>query len=119
MSGWNPPPGTRKLQGDLLYLFVVTQEDKRFHITSSTRGFYVNMSTEEDFNPVAANPKVVYHSLIELLNSISPLFKRNFANILKRRQQRHPFERIATPYQVYSWTSPHFDHTIDAIRAED
>ena len=119
MSGWNPPPGTRRLQGDLMYLFVVTQEDKRFHITSSTRGFYVNLSTEEDFNPVAADPKVVYHSLIELLNSISPLFKRNFANILKKRQQRHPFERVATPYQVYSWTSPHFDHTIDAIRAED
>lgn len=119
MSGWNPPPGNRRLQGDLMYLFVVTQEDKRFHITSSTRGFYVNVSTEEDFNPVAANPKVVYHSLIELLNSISPLFKRNFANILKKRQQRHPFERVATPYQVYSWTSPHFDHTIDAIRAED
>ena len=38
LSGWNPPPGNRRLQGDLIYLVVVTAEDKKFHITSSTRG---------------------------------------------------------------------------------
>lgn len=59
------------------------------------------------------------HSLIELLNQISPLFKRNFALLQKKRNQRHPFERVATPYQVYVWTAPMMDHTIDAIRAED
>jgi protein TIF31 len=42
-SGWNPPPGPRKLHGDLLYVYVVTLEEKRFHITASTRGFYVNL----------------------------------------------------------------------------
>ena len=41
-SGWNPPNGKRKMHGDLLYLHVITNEDKRFHITASTRGFYVN-----------------------------------------------------------------------------
>ncbi|XP_054167940.1 clustered mitochondria protein homolog [Oppia nitens] len=118
-SGWNPPPGTRKLHGDLMYLYVITLEDKRFHLTSSTRGFYVNESTEEEFNPKPSNPKVVYHSLIDLLNQISPTFKRNFAAIQRKRHQRHPFERVATPYQMYSWTAPHLDHTIDSIRAED
>lgn len=118
-SGWNPPPGTRKLHGDLMYLYVVTCEDKQFHITSSTRGFYVNESTDEEFNPKPAFPKVVYHSLIDLLNQISPIFKRNFALIQKKRHQRHPFERVATPYQMFSWTAPNLDHTIDSIRAED
>lgn len=33
--------------------------------------------------------------------------------------QKHPFERVATPYQVYQWASPMLDHTVDAIRAED
>ena len=28
--------------GDLLFLYVVTLEDKRYHITASTRGFYIN-----------------------------------------------------------------------------
>lgn len=42
-SNWNPPPLPRKLLGDLIYLFVQTFEDKRFHITGCPRGFYVNM----------------------------------------------------------------------------
>ncbi|RWS13928.1 hypothetical protein B4U79_14102 [Dinothrombium tinctorium] len=119
MSGWNPPPGTRKLHGDLMYLYVITLEDKRFHITASTRGFYVNQSTEEEFNPKPASPKLVYHSLVDLLSQLSSSFKRNFSLIQKKRHERHPFERVATPYQMYSWTAPHIDHTIDSIRAED
>lgn len=42
MSSWNPPPGNRKMHGDLMYLNVVTMEDKELNITSSTRGFYLN-----------------------------------------------------------------------------
>ncbi|XP_064613214.1 LOW QUALITY PROTEIN: clustered mitochondria protein homolog [Liolophura sinensis] len=118
-SGWNPPPGTRRLHGDLLYLYVVTLEDKRFHLTASARGFYVNQSTEDDFNPKPASQKHLSHSLIELLNQLSPLFKRNFSILLKKRAQKHPFERVPTPYQVYSWLAPTLDHNVDFIRAED
>lgn len=42
MSSWNPPPGNRKMHGDLMYLNVLTMEDKELNITSSTRGFYLN-----------------------------------------------------------------------------
>ncbi|KAG6443796.1 hypothetical protein O3G_MSEX003024 [Manduca sexta] len=118
-SGWNPPPGPRKMCGDLLYLHVVTLEDRHFHITACPRGFYLNQSNEELFNPRPANPPLLCHSLIELLSIVSPAFKRNFALVQKRRMQKHPFERVATPYQVYQWASPMLDHTIDAIRAED
>ncbi|XP_029648637.1 clustered mitochondria protein homolog [Octopus sinensis] len=118
-SGWNPPPGNRRMHGDLLYLHIVTLEDKRFHVTASTRGFYLNQCTEDEFNPKVAAQKHLSHSLIELLNQISPSFKRNFAILLKKRAQKHPFERVPTPYQVYSWVSPQMEHTIDYIRAED
>lgn len=118
-SGWNPPPGARRLRGDLMYLYVVTLEEKRLHITACTRGFYVNQSTDEVFNPKAANSKAVYHSLVDLLSNVSPLFRRNFQNIQRRRHQRHPFERLATPYQVYAWAAPQLEHTVDSIRAED
>ena len=118
-SGWNPPPGYRKLHGDLLYLQVITAEDKHYHITASTRGFFVNHCTEEEFNPKAASPSFLSHSLIELLNQISPLFKRNFALLQKRRTSRHPYERVPTPYQVYTWTGPQLEYNIDTIRAED
>ena len=49
----------------------------------------------------------------------SPGFKKNFAGLQKKRTQRHPYERVATPYQIYAWMSPQMEHTIDAIRAED
>lgn len=118
-SGWNPPPGYRKLHGDLIYLYTVTLEEKKLHITACTRGFYINQSTDEEFNPKPANPNHLSHSLIELLSQVSPSFKRNFTLLQRKRTQRHPFERVATPYQVYSWVSPMADHPIDAIRAED
>jgi protein TIF31 len=118
-SAWNPPPGNRRLHGDLLYIYVVTLEEKRFHITSSSKGFFVNQSTDQVFNPKPVLPHYVCHSLIDLLSQISPAFKKNFCHLQKKRSQRHPFERVATPYQIYSWLSPILEHTIDAIRAED
>lgn len=118
-SAWNPPPGPRKLHGDLMYLYVVTQEEKRFHISACPKGFYINQSTDEVFNPKPDTPSHLCHSLIDMLSQISPTFKRTFAQIQKKRTLRHAFERVATPYQVYSWTAPVLEHTIDAIRAED
>ncbi|XP_067866633.1 clustered mitochondria protein homolog isoform X2 [Heterodontus francisci] len=119
MSGWNPPPGNRKMHGDLMYLYVVTTEDRHISITASTRGFYMNQSTAYSFNPKPANPSFLSHSLVELLSQISPTFKKNFAALQKKRVQRHPFERIATPFQVYSWTAPTVEHAMDCVRAED
>ncbi|GFS12676.1 clustered mitochondria protein homolog [Elysia marginata] len=118
-SGWNPPPGNRRMHGDLLYLYVVTLEDKRYHITGCTRGFYLNQSTEDEFKPKQAQPKYLSHSLVDLLNQISPAFKRSFSALLKKRSQKHPFERVPTPYQMYVWMAPQADHQVDYIRAED
>ncbi|KAM9853418.1 clustered mitochondria protein homolog isoform 1-T1 [Aulostomus maculatus] len=119
MSGWNPPPGNRKMHGDLMYLYIVTVEERHVSVTASTRGFYLNQSTTYTFNPKPANPSFLSHSLVELLSQISPAFKKNFTALQKKRVQRHPFERIATPFQVYSWTSPQVDHAMDCVRAED
>ncbi|XP_062274474.1 clustered mitochondria protein homolog isoform X1 [Scomber scombrus] len=119
MSGWNPPPGNRKMHGDLMYLYIVTVEERHVSVTASTRGFYLNQSTTYNFNPKPANPSFLSHSLVELLSQISPAFKKNFTALQKKRVQRHPFERIATPFQVYSWTAPQVDHAMDCVRAED
>ncbi|KAJ8392144.1 hypothetical protein AAFF_G00079500 [Aldrovandia affinis] len=119
MSGWNPPPGNRKMHGDLMYLYMVTVEERHISVTASTRGFYLNQSTTYTFNPKPASPSFLSHSLVELLSQISPAFKRNFTALQRKRVQRHPFERIATPFQVYSWTAPQVDHAMDCVRAED
>ncbi|TRY92541.1 hypothetical protein DNTS_024548 [Danionella cerebrum] len=119
MSSWNPPPGNRKMHGDLMYLYIVTAEDRHVSITASTRGFYLNQSTTYNFNPKPASPSFLSHSLVELLSQISAAFKKNFTSLQKKRVQRHPFERIATPFQLYSWTAPLIDHAMDCVRAED
>ncbi|XP_068102299.1 clustered mitochondria protein homolog [Hyperolius riggenbachi] len=119
LSGWNPPPGNRKMHGDLMYLTVVTMEDNPIHITSSNRGFYVNQSTADVFNPKPSSPSHLCHSIVELLNQVSPAFKKNFAALQKKRAHCHPLERIPTPYQVYSWIAPNTNHTVDCVRAED
>ncbi|KAJ8044008.1 Clustered mitochondria protein-like [Holothuria leucospilota] len=119
LSGWNPPPGTRKMHGDLMYLYIVTMEGSSFHVTASTRGFYINQSTQEAFIPKPAEQRHLSHSLIELLNKISPTFKKTFSHLLKKRSQKHPYERVPTPFQTYSWVAPQLEHTVDSIRAEE
>lgn len=107
------------MKGDLMYLHVITNEDKRYHLTASTRGFYVNLSTDDTFNPKQDNSHKIQHSLVDLLNSLSVSFKKNFSFVQKKRTQKHPFERIGTPFQVFSWLSPDFEHNVDWFRAED
>ncbi|GAA6219837.1 clustered mitochondria protein homolog isoform X2 [Lates japonicus] len=119
MSSWNPPPGNRKMHGDLMYLNVLTMEDRELNITSSTRGFYLNQSTAFNFNPKPAVPKILCHSLVELLSQVSPAFRKNFSALQKKRVQQHPYERFAAPFQVFTWTAPHGDHTLDCVRVEE
>ncbi|XP_069788946.1 clustered mitochondria protein homolog isoform X2 [Narcine bancroftii] len=119
MSGWNPPPGNRKMRGDLVYLHIITMEDRHVSITASIRGFYINQSTVDEFNPKPDHPNLLCHSLVDLLNQISPIFKRNFPALQKKRTNCHPLTRLATPFQTYSWIVPHKPHTIDFARAED
>uniref|UniRef100_A0A672RHA1 Clustered mitochondria protein homolog n=1 Tax=Sinocyclocheilus grahami TaxID=75366 RepID=A0A672RHA1_SINGR len=79
----------------------------------------LKLSTTYVFNPKPANPSFLSHSLVELLSQISATFKKNFTALQKKRVQRNPFERIATPFQVYCWTAPQIDHAMDCVRAED
>uniref|UniRef100_A0A673BVC9 Clu domain-containing protein n=1 Tax=Sphaeramia orbicularis TaxID=375764 RepID=A0A673BVC9_9TELE len=119
MSSWNPPPGNRKMHGDLMYLNVLTMEDKELNITSSTRGFYINQSTAFNFNPKPAVPRSLCHSLVELLSQVSPAFRKNYSMLQKKRVQQHPYERIATSFQLFTWTAPQGDHILDGVRAEE
>ncbi|CAF2760309.1 unnamed protein product [Rotaria sp. Silwood2] len=118
-SGWNPPNGSRKLHGDLMYLKVTTCEEKSFHITACTKGFYVSQTTDEKFLPKPVQPKAIFHSLVDLLNNISPVFKKKFRAIQRKRCTKHPFERIQIPFQIHPWLSPRFEHIMDHFRAED
>ncbi|XP_056130596.1 clustered mitochondria protein homolog [Lampris incognitus] len=105
LSCWNPPPGPRKLQGDFLYLTVVTLEGRRYDITSCPRGFCVNRSTGELFDPRPAQSSPVCHCLTDLLCHISPAFKQALTTLTKR-SQLPPAEIMPTPYRTLSWLGP-------------
>ncbi|KAL1269086.1 hypothetical protein QQF64_031375 [Cirrhinus molitorella] len=102
ISCWNPPPGFRKLQGDLMYISVHTLEGKQCDITSCPRGFYVNRSTLEVFDPRPAQSTPVCHCLTDLLSHISPQFKHSLST-LRHRPSLPAEESLSTPYRTLSW----------------
>jgi len=78
VSGFNPPPYYRKLQGDLYYLQLHTLEEVDFHVTASSEGFFVNQSTQNCFNPNQNTKYFICISLIDLIAQLSPKFKTRF-----------------------------------------
>ncbi|XP_043103130.1 clustered mitochondria protein homolog [Puntigrus tetrazona] len=102
LSCWNPPPGFRKLQGDFMYISVHTLEGKQCDITSCPRGFYMNRSTLEVFDPRPAQSTPVCHCLTDLLSHISPQFKHNLST-LRHRPSLPAEEALSTPYRTLSW----------------
>nr|XP_019956484.1 PREDICTED: clustered mitochondria protein homolog [Paralichthys olivaceus] len=105
LSCWNPPPGHRKLQGDFLYISVVTMEGKRCDITSCPKGFFLNRSTEDVFDPRPAQSSPLCHCFTDLLCHLSPAFKKTLTTI-KNRPQLPPAEVMPTSYHTLSWLGP-------------
>uniref|UniRef100_A0A674NJ73 Clustered mitochondria protein homolog n=1 Tax=Takifugu rubripes TaxID=31033 RepID=A0A674NJ73_TAKRU len=89
---------------NFLYITVVTIEGRQCDITSCPKGFFLNRSTEDVFDPRPAQSSPVCHSLSDLLCHISPAFKQTFA--LKNRPQLSPVETLPTPYHTMSWLGP-------------
>ncbi|XP_057213584.1 clustered mitochondria protein homolog isoform X1 [Triplophysa rosa] len=102
LSCWNTPPGFRKLQGDFMYISVHTLEGKQCDITSCPRGFYVNRSTLDLFDPRPASSTPVCHCLTDLLSHLSPQFKHNLS-ALKHRPSLPAEETLSTPDRTLSW----------------
>ncbi|XP_072244123.1 clustered mitochondria protein homolog [Leuresthes tenuis] len=105
LSCWNPPPGHRKMQGDFMYITMLTTEGRRYDITSCPKGFFLNRSTEDVFDPRPAQSSAVFHCFTDLLCHISPAFKQTFTT-LKNRPQQPPVEAMPTPYHTLSWLGP-------------
>ncbi|KAJ1968496.1 Intracellular distribution of mitochondria, partial [Dimargaris xerosporica] len=107
LSGWNPVPQFRKLQGDLIYLTVKTLEGATHEITGATSGFFVNQSSGSRFNP-APNTRVRSHrnhSLISLLESLSPAFATQFKKLQHFITSKPMLEvlPVAIPHAAYPW----------------
>ncbi|KAG1469939.1 hypothetical protein G6F56_002970 [Rhizopus delemar] len=116
LSGWNPVPHRQKLNGDLLYLIVNTLENDTVHITASTKGFFVNNSNHHTFDP--SPRRISAHSLITLLQKVSPLFAQRFVKLQDFITQHHMLEvlPVNTCYPSYPWAVEKPQHTYDPTR---
>lgn len=83
-SGYNPPPGPRKLAGDLMYLEVTIADGAAFHVTAHVNGFYVNRSTGTTFDPLPLKASTQAHLLTDVLAAASDKFKTSYAALLEK-----------------------------------
>lgn len=121
-SGWNPPPGNRKLQGDLLYLELTTAEGVHVHVTSNQEGYFVNQSTNSVFNPDRAESSYKSLTLIELLKKLSVSFAHKYTRACQRKITQHPFEAMEIApanHLSHQWLAEAKPHTYDWNRSED
>jgi protein TIF31 len=81
VSGWNPPPPARKMQGDLLYLEVATASEGTFHLTANARGFYVNKSNRNHFDPLPVANAHHSHELFSTLLGVSAALRNAWAAV--------------------------------------
>ncbi|KAI7871224.1 clustered mitochondria-domain-containing protein [Spinellus fusiger] len=137
LSGWNPVPSMRRLKGDLLYLVVTTLENETVHITANTRGFFVSNTSNNRFDPTPkqgpTHKTLAAHSLISLLQSISPQFATQFTQLQDFITQHHMLEvlpvntffpshpwAVQTPKHVYDPsrpTEPYLNFGVDAVES--
>ncbi|KAL7997250.1 putative clustered mitochondria protein [Plasmopara halstedii] len=133
-SGFNPPPGPRKLAGDIFYLEVILAGDNMLHhITAHVDGFYVNRSTASKFDPRPheTNP-ARSHLLVDLLCNISPTFQESYDALLAKAAALAKSGPSSIEWMVAAgtnlggklpWNSPiaisSGEHSYDLNRAED
>ncbi|KAM0334060.1 hypothetical protein ACHAQA_001080 [Verticillium albo-atrum] len=128
LSSWNPPPCHLKQRGHLLYLIITTNEGEQYQVTSHVGGFYVNKSSNSKFDPLPrpAPKGQSAHSLLSLLELISPSFDSAFRALQEYNNQKDPLATFqianaipAAPWIVPSTTSAHCTHHPDPTRSQE
>jgi protein TIF31 len=128
LSPWNPPPAPWRQKGHLLYLAVTTNEGEQYHITAHVGGFFVNQSSKDKFNPSARTDSkgASAHSLLTLLEKISPSFAKSFADFQQFANAKDPLATFqigntipSAPWLVPPASSPQVAHISDATRSQE
>lgn len=128
LSSWNPPPLHLKQKGHLMYLVVSTNEGEQYQITSHVGGFYVNKSSNSKFDPMpkAAPKGHAAHSLLTLIEQISPSFPESFQKLIEYSSRRDPLATFqltnaipAAPWLVPNSSSALLQHSADITRSQE
>lgn len=128
ISPWNPPPAHLRQKGHLMYLIVATNEGEQFQVTSHVAGFYVNKSSNSKFDPAPRpSPKShSAHSLLSLIEELSPSFNASFTKLQEFNSRRDPLSTFqitnalpAAPWLVPAVSSASRTHSSDITRTQE
>ncbi|PVI02881.1 hypothetical protein DM02DRAFT_612526 [Periconia macrospinosa] len=128
VSPWNPPPYHLRSKGHLLYLLLTTNENEQHHITATVAGFYVNKSSNAKFDPSPRQAPKAHsaHSLLQLIEQLSPSFSSSFQAYLEHTQKRDPLTFFqlsnaipANPWLVPASSSTNTTHQPDLARTQE
>ncbi|KAF1958496.1 hypothetical protein CC80DRAFT_491046 [Byssothecium circinans] len=128
VSPWNPPPYHLRSKGHLLYLLLNTNENEQHHITATVSGFYVNKSSNAKFDPSPRQAPKAHsaHSLLRLIEELSPSFSSSFQKYLEHTQKRDPLTFFqlsnaipANPWLVPASSASNASHQPDLARTQE
>lgn len=126
LSPYNPPPYHLRTAGHLLYLIVTTNEGEQYHVTAHVSGFFVSKSSYNKFDPFPkTGPKSLRaHSLLTLIQKISPSFEKSLQALLEYNARREPLALYqlqnaipASPWLVHAPTTS--NHQADLARTQE
>ena len=128
VSAWNPPPHNLRQRGHLLYLQLTTQEGEQYQITSHVLGFFVNKSSNSKFDPFPKPPPkdAAAHSLLKLIDILSPSFMNSFEALKESNNKRDPLANFqltnaipANPWLVSPAATSSTAHQPDITRVQE
>jgi hypothetical protein len=94
-------------KGDLQYFEVSILEEKNIFITSSEKGYYINQSTNLEFNNKPAQIPCFSFTLVGVLSQISQMFKDNFTKLISQSLNNDPSLYSNSPSDKFEWISLH------------
>ncbi|KAK2066566.1 hypothetical protein P8C59_000371 [Phyllachora maydis] len=128
LSAWNPPPAYWRQKGHLLYLIVTTNEGEQHQITAHVGGFFVNKSSNTKFDPAPRPPPKDHaaHSLLSLIEELSPSFSASFTQLQEYNGRKEPLSTFqmgnsmpSAPWVVPPRSSSACAHVPDITRTQE
>jgi len=93
-------------KGDLLYIEVITLENNHYCITNSEKGFFVNNSKNNVYDPSPLQSGYHSYTLPGILSLLSILFKENFSKTLSQNITGDDLFFLPSPLDKNDWIVP-------------